>query len=115
MLAEPLACLNCVPFLDPVAIRRDLLGDKTTDRYITGSYEPQPAVISLNAATSSTAVSMFLAATVGFPGNARHLIGRPIEGVVRAIGSSRNMACIVCAPQNALAKGDTWPMLARST
>lgn len=114
MLAEPLACLNCSPLLDPVAIRRDLLGDKSTDRYIVGTYEPQPAVISINAASSSTAVSMFLSAVVGFPGNARHLIGRPIDGVVRAVSTPRNDACIVCAPQYALARGDTWPMLAPS-
>lgn len=111
MLAEGLACLNCHPLLDPVAIRRDLLRDLSTDRYIVGAPEPQPAVISLNAATSSSAVSMMLSATIGFPGNARHLIGRPIEGIVRPILSEPNPSCIVCASENALAKGDLWPMI----
>jgi hypothetical protein len=111
MLAEGLACLNCHPLLDPTAVRRDLLLDKSSDRYIVGAAEPQPAVISLNAATSSTAVSMFLSAVIGFPGDARHLVGRPIDGSVRPVVASQNPTCIVCAPENALARGDSWPMI----
>ncbi|MBZ9852076.1 ThiF family adenylyltransferase [Mesorhizobium sp. CA14] len=113
MLAEPLACLNCHPLLNPVSVRRDLLADVRSDPYFVGHFEPQPAVISLNAATSSMAVSMFLSAVTGFPGSARHLVGRPIEGSVRPVSSVPDPNCIVCARDNALAKGDSWPMIWR--
>ncbi|CDX44965.1 UBA/THIF-type NAD/FAD binding protein [Mesorhizobium sp. ORS 3359] len=113
MLAETLACLNCHPLLDPVAIRRDLLADQTSDPYFVGHFEPQPAVISLNAATSSMAVSMLLSASTGFPGQARHLVGRPIDGAVRPIKSTPDPTCIVCAAGNALAMADSWPMIWR--
>ncbi|MER8537288.1 ThiF family adenylyltransferase [Mesorhizobium sp. M1005] len=113
MLAESLACLNCHSLLDPAAVRRDLLADSRSDPYFVGHFEPQPAVISLNAATSSMAVSMFLSAVTGFPGEARHLIGRPIEGSVRPVSSRSDPTCVVCAQDNALAKGDSWPMIWR--
>ncbi|MER8982040.1 ThiF family adenylyltransferase [Mesorhizobium sp. M0152] len=113
MLAEPLACLNCHPLLNPVSVRRDLLTDVRSDPYFVGHFEPQPAVISLNAATSSMAVSMFLSAVTGFPGSARHLVGRPIDGSVRPVSSVPDPNCIVCSRGNALAKGDSWPMIWR--
>ncbi|MEI9401736.1 ThiF family adenylyltransferase [Mesorhizobium argentiipisi] len=115
MLAEGLACLNCYPLLDPNAVRRDLMVDPSTDPYIVGTFEPQPAVISINAATSSMAVSMFLSAMVGFPGDARHVVGRPIEGIVRPVKSNPNPSCVVCGTLYALAKGDTWPMIWRQS
>jgi molybdopterin/thiamine biosynthesis adenylyltransferase len=111
MLAPSLPCLNCYPLLNPVAIRQELLRDRATDPYIVGFHEPQPAVISINAATSSNAVTMFLSAAAGFPGSPRHLIGRPMDGFVRPISGQSNLECVVCAPQNAFARADSWPMI----
>jgi len=115
MLAEGLPCLNCHPLLDPVSVRRDLQLDTSIDPYIVGHYEPQPAVVSLNAQTSSSAVSMFLSAVTGYPGNSRHLVGRPIDGVVRAVASAPNLDCVVCSHENTLARADGWPMIWRAS
>jgi molybdopterin/thiamine biosynthesis adenylyltransferase len=111
MLAPELPCLNCYPLLNPTAIRQDLLRDRATDPYIVGFYEPQPAVISINGAASSNAVTMFLSAVAGFPSVPRQLIGRPIDGFVRPVSAQSNPDCVVCAPRNAFARADSWPMI----
>ena len=112
MLAPGLPCLQCHNFLDPEAVRRDLLSqqERVQDPYIVGEHEPQPAVISLNGTVASLAVSMGLSAIVGFPINARHQIYRADQGVVRAVESASVSNCIVCSHQGALGRGDSWPL-----
>jgi hypothetical protein len=116
MLAPTLSCLQCNGFLDPEMVRRDLMSDveRAQDRYIVGDPQPQPAVISLNSTASSLAVTMFLAAVIGFPMKARnqnYIIG---EGAVRGVAAEPLKDCIVCsASRGALAKGDSWPMIWR--
>jgi hypothetical protein len=112
MIAPGLSCLVCHPLLNPEAIRRDLMSEpaRSADPYVVGFHEPQPAVVSLNGTATSSAVTMFLAAVTGLPGSARHLIGRPLDGIVRPIVAERRAGCVVCADENAAGKADAWPM-----
>lgn len=112
MLAPGLPCLICHPLLNPEAVRRDLMSEdaRDADPYVVGFHEPQPAVVSLNGTATSSAVTMFMAAVTGLPGRARHLIGRPLDGVVRPIVAQPKLGCIVCGAENALGKADAWPM-----
>ena len=116
LLAPGLACLTCANLLDPEQIRRDLLTDfeRQADPYITGGGEPAPAVISLNGAVASLAVTMFLNTAVGIPGAARFLNYNAITGVVRPAVCQPHPSCIVCSHRGALARADEWPLAARS-
>jgi len=110
MLAPGLACLVCQSLLDPEVVRHDLLSEEERQRdpYIVGAQEPQPSVISLNGTVSSLAVTMFLAATLGVPLEARHQIYIADRGVVRAVASSPLPDCVVCSLRGSLARGDLW-------
>ncbi len=112
MLAPGLACLVCQGLLDSEAVRRDLLSEeeRRRDPYIVGAVEPQPSVISLNGTVSSLAVTMFLAATLGLPLQARHQIYLADRGVVRAVESSPLPDCVVCSLRGSLARGDLWTL-----
>jgi molybdopterin/thiamine biosynthesis adenylyltransferase len=115
MLAPGLACLLCSHVLDPEAVRRDLLTDeaRAADSYIIGAAVPQPAVISINSAATSLAVTMFLSAAVGIPVAARHQRLRFETGIVSSIATEPMSGCPWCSPGGALARGDTWPMPGR--
>lgn len=117
MLASGLACLLCSHILDPETVRRDLLTDeaRAADSYIVGAAVPQPAVISINSAAASLAVTMFLSATVGIPVAARHQRLRLETGVVSSIATHPASSCPWCSPDGALARGDSWPMPGRGT
>jgi len=113
MVASGLACLACHPLLSPDAVRRDLMSSRAreADPYIVGFQEPQPAVVSINGAATSAAVTMFLTALMGLPGRARHLVGRPLDGTVRAAISDPRNGCVVCGRNNAFRRADSWPVM----
>jgi molybdopterin/thiamine biosynthesis adenylyltransferase len=113
MLAPGLPCLLCTGVLDPEAVRRDLLTveARAADPYIVGAPTPQPAVISINGAASSLAVTMMLSATTGIPVAARHQRLRLETGVVSRVDAEPQPGCPVCSA--ALATGDAWPMPGR--
>ncbi|MFC3674062.1 ThiF family adenylyltransferase [Ferrovibrio xuzhouensis] len=115
MLAPGLSCLQCEETLNPEQVRRDFLSEeeRRADPYIPKENIPQPAVISLNSTVSSMAVTMFLAATVGIPSAARHLVYRIMDGSVRPVRPAPLDGCLVCSPDWALAKGDRWEMIWR--
>ena len=116
MLAPGLPCLVCHALLSPEAVRRDLMTRQAReqDPYIVGFHEPQPAVISINGAATSSAVTMFLTAVTGLPSGARHLVGRPLEGTVRAAIGAPRQDCVVCGPDNAFRRADSWPIMWQS-
>jgi len=115
MLAPGLACMACGNLLDAEQVRRDLMTDfeRQQDPYIVGQPEPAPAVISLNATIASMAITMFLNATVGIPGDARFLNYNAMTGTCRPVLSIPHPSCIVCSHRGALARGDEWPLPAR--
>jgi hypothetical protein len=115
MLSPGLACLQCRQLLDPEAVRRDFMSAQArqADPYITGLVQPQPAVVSLNGTVASLSVTMFLAAVAGVPSRARSLIYRISEGIIKPASFAPQTDCIVCSPRGALAKGHSWPILAR--
>ncbi len=116
MIGPGLPCLVCHPLLSPEAVRRDLLTSqaRAQDPYIVGVHEPQPAVVSINGAATSSAVTMFLAAVTGLPSGTRHLIGRPLEGTVRAVAGASRPGCVVCGTGNAYLRADSWPLMWQS-
>lgn len=113
MLAPGLPCLLCTGVLDAEAVRRDLLtaGARAADPYIVGAPTPQPAVISINSAAASLAVTMMLSVTTGIPVAARHQRLRLETGVVTRVDATPQPSCPVC--EAALACGDSWPMPGR--
>lgn len=115
MLAPGLACLVCQEFLDPAAVRRDLLTqtERAADPYIVGAAVAQPAVISLNGTVASLAVTMMLSAVTGFPSDARHQVYVGTRGVVRTAESLPQKDCVVCSGRGALGRGDSWSMPGR--
>jgi molybdopterin/thiamine biosynthesis adenylyltransferase len=115
MLAPGLPCLLCCGVLDSEAVRRDLLTEeaRAADRYIIGAPTPQPAVVSINGAASSLAVTMFLSAITGVPYGARNQRLRLESGIVSRIEATPRADCPVCSPRGALARGDSWPMPGR--
>lgn len=115
MLAPGLGCLVCGNLLDPERVRVDFLSDfeRTNDPYIVGAHEPAPAVISLNSTMSSQAVTMFLSAVTGIPGNARMLTYNAITGATRPAMINPHPSCYICSPKGGLARADEWPLQAR--
>lgn len=109
-LAHGLPCLICCGILDPEQVRRDLLTStaRSQDPYIIGTPTPEPAVISLNSATASMAVNMFVAMAAGFPGVARNQRLRFETGQGNAIVCAPKPSCPVCSPTGAAEKGDDW-------
>lgn len=117
LLAPGLACLTCARTLDPEQVRRDLLSDfeRQQDPYIVGApAEPQPAVISLNAAVSSLAVTLFLATFAGVPVVPRHQVYDALRGMVRPVADPPVPGCVTCSSDGAFAQGDAWPMPGRA-
>ena len=113
MLAPGLPCLVCHPLLSPEAVRRDLQTPeaRNADPYIVGFQEPQPAVVSINGSATSSAVTMFLTAVTGLTSDVRHLVGRPLDGVVRAATGKPAPGCVVCGTGNAFGRADSWPLM----
>jgi molybdopterin/thiamine biosynthesis adenylyltransferase len=114
MLAPGLRCLVCGDdTLDPDEVRRDLLNEhqRRRDPYFqerTGI--KQPAVISLNSAAASHAVTMFLAAVAGVPMNVRLQALRGIPGVVRPWDDRPRPNCVNCSEDAYFGKGTKHPL-----
>jgi len=115
MLCPGLSCLLCGNLLDPEEVRRDFLSEpeRERDRYIVGAAEPQPSVISFNSTVSSLAVSMFLNAVVGIPGEARFLNYNGLTGMTRSVSGARHPKCVVCSESGSFARGCSWPLPTR--
>jgi len=115
MLAPGLGCLVCGDFLNPEAVRVDLLTDfeRAADPYVVGIHEAAPAVVSLNATVASMAVTMFLAATVGVPSQARLLNYNGLTGATRPAAISPHPTCIACSYSGSLARANEYPLPAR--
>jgi molybdopterin/thiamine biosynthesis adenylyltransferase len=116
MLAPGLPCLLCASVLDPERVRRELLTDeaRSADKYIIGDVVPQPAVISINSAACSLAVTMFLSAVAGIPVMSRHQRLRLESGIVSPVETRASDHCPWCSQGGAMARGDSWPMPGRS-
>jgi len=101
--------------LDPEAVRVDLLTDfeRAADPYVVGIHEAAPAVVSLNATVASMAVTMFLAATVGVPSQARLLNYNGLTGATRPAAISPHPTCIACSHSGSLARANECPLPAR--
>jgi len=115
MLAPGLGCLLCCNTLDPETVRRDLLTAeaRAADPYIVGAIVPQPAVVSINSAASSLAVTMMLSAFTGIPYRSRYQLLRLESGVVSSVEATPNPECPVCSQFGAFARGDSWPVPGR--
>ena len=110
MLSPGLPCLVCTDKLDAEQIRRDLMTERQRKRdpYIVGAAVPQPAVISLNSTMASAAITMFLAAVVGTPSDARMVIYDGTRGSLRPAAMPPRPHCIACSYEGALARGSSW-------
>lgn len=115
MLAPGEPCLLCGDVLDAEQVRRELLTDEARERdqYIQGAVVPQPAVISINSATASLAVTMMLSAFTGMPGAARNQRIRFESGTVSRIAVDPQPACPVCSSTGAVRRGDSLAMPGR--
>ncbi|WP_449428590.1 ThiF family adenylyltransferase [Rhodanobacter umsongensis] len=115
LLAPGLACLTCGGLLNSDEVRRDMMNEfeRAADPYLLGAREPAPAVISINGATTSLAVTMLLAVVAGVPGDARHVLYDAIRPQLRSIRAEPAENCYVCSKNGALAQGDSWPLMAR--
>lgn len=116
LLAPGLPCLTCCDILDAEQIRRDLLTDeaRSRDSYIVGASVQQPAVVSINCAASSLAVTMLLSAITGMPYATRNQRLRLELGVVSRVEIERRPRCPICSEDGALVRGDSWPMPGRN-
>lgn len=117
MLAPGLSCFTCGGLLNGNEVRRDMMSkaERRQDPYLVGAREPAPAVMSLNGTIVSLAVTMFLAAVAGLPSPARHVLYDGLRSRLRTAKGTPEPECIVCSRSGALAKGDSWPIYARTT
>lgn len=99
------ACLWCLGVLDAERIRVEQLPEATRRDeekrgYVQGSNDPAPAVVSINGAIASLAVTELLARVTGFAGDthnrADQLVYRLREGDVRRVSVSSRPDCMWC-------------------
>jgi len=114
-LAPGLPCFTCCGLLDAEEVRRDMMNDeeRARDPYISGAYEPAPAVISLNGTVVSMAVTMFLAISIGVPSEGRYLLYDARLPSLRVVSFACNPDCYICSSKGALARGDSQPLFTR--
>jgi len=117
LLAPGLPCLTCGGLLDANEVRRDMMTmfERRADPYFPGSQDPAPAVMSLNATVAAIATTMMLAVVAAFPSNARHLLYNAMNSTLRSIAAQSQPDCYICSRSGALARGDSWPLFARSS
>ena len=110
LLAPGQPCLVCGNVLDPEQVRRDLLTEdaRRRDQYIMGNDVVQPAVISINGATASLAVTMMLATVTGIPIGSRNQRLRLEAGLVSRVSVAVNPDCPICSAIGTLGRGDTF-------
>ncbi len=100
-LAPGSACLWCLKILDPQRVRaeqlpRQVAEEEASRGYIQSLDEPAPAVVSINGAIASIAVTEFVARTTDFAGSAARasqLMYRLSDGVVRRTFARPGQAC----------------------
>jgi molybdopterin-synthase adenylyltransferase len=109
MLAPGLGCLVCTDgLLDPREVRWDLSNEqqRKADPYFLGRADiKQPAVISLNSAVASQAVTMFLAAVARVPSPARSQLLRGRPGDMRVLDDTPRSQCVNCSTEAFYGKG----------
>lgn len=115
LLSPGLPCLTCTNYLSADQVRRDLQTEveRRADPYFTGPGEPAPAVISLNSAACSIAVTMFLSAVTGLPGP-RAVQGNLSTGHLKPFTAACHPGCITCSSRGALAKALRWELPGRA-
>jgi len=117
MLSSGLPCLVCAGWIDPNQVRIEMMSleQRRADPYfnLEGEGVTQPAVISLNGAVSSVAVTTFLSAVAAIPSNARMVLYDAMRGSMSPTVMTPQGGCIVCSSEGALARGDTWSLPTR--
>jgi molybdopterin-synthase adenylyltransferase len=117
MLAPGLGCLVCRDgLLDPREVRWDLCNEqqRKADPYFLGRADiKQPAVISLNSAVASQAVTMFLAAVAGIPSPARSQLLRGERGDMRVLDDTPRPQCVNCSTDAFYGKGSRYKLPVR--
>jgi hypothetical protein len=117
MLAPSLGCLVCQDgILSPRHVRWDLSNERQrrADPYFSSATGiKQPSVISLNSATASQAITMFLAAVAGIPTNARSQTLRGVQGDMRVLDATPRDDCVNCSAQAFYGKGDAYDLPAQ--
>ena len=88
--------------------------ERKADPYLQGAREPAPAVISVNGTVASVAVTMLLQVVTGIPGSARHVLYDAIACKLRSVRAHPAHNCFVCSKTGAYARGDAWPLNART-
>lgn len=113
-LAPGGACLWCMGILDPERVRAEQLPRATAvaerERgYIAGLNEPAPAVVSINGAVASLAVTELLARLTRFAGQRQRadlLLYRLAAGDVRRSNPKPRPGCPTCSTAGTLGAGD---------
>ncbi len=115
MLSPGLPCLTCSNLLDANEVRRDMMTafERQADPYLRGAREPAPAVMSLNSVVASLAAGMVLGVATDAPFGTGYLLFNAMTGTVRRAQSVAQPDCHICSKTGALARGDSWPLLAR--
>lgn len=116
LLSPGLACLSCSNLLNAAEVRRDMMTafERKADPYLQGAREPAPAVISINGTIASLAVTMLLTVVTGIPGIARHILYDGIACRLRSVRAHPAENCFICSRAGAFARGDAWPLNART-
>lgn len=117
MLSSGMACLVCAGWINSSQVRIEMMTaeQRRNDAYFPGETVDQPAVISLNGAVASMAITTFLSAMAALPSEARMIHYDAIRGSMRPTVMSPTPGCIVCSPDGALARGATWSLPTRHT
>jgi len=113
-LAPGAACLWCLRVLDPQRVRAEQLPRAAARQEIVRGYiqdldEPAPAVVSINGAIASIAVTELLARTTEFTGSQprpSQLMYRLADGVVRRTSPPPSETCPTCSPAGQLGLAD---------
>jgi molybdopterin/thiamine biosynthesis adenylyltransferase len=117
MMAPGLGCLWCARHLDPGRVREELMTEeqRRADPYFQGAANvEQPAVISLNGAVASVAVTMFLAAVAGVPSDPRYVIYDGNRARMNAVEDVRDEHCNYCGVNSTAGWGDTYALPAKA-
>jgi molybdopterin/thiamine biosynthesis adenylyltransferase len=109
MLGPGLPCLTCSNALDPKRIREELMTpeQRAADPYFNEGGVSQPAVISINSAMVSMAVTMFLGAFTAIPVRARWQSYDALSGTVRLLSAKSDVECTICGRAGVVGTGDS--------
>jgi hypothetical protein len=113
MMAPGLGCLWCARHLDPNRVREELMTEeqRAADPYFQGAAQvAQPAVISLNGAVASIAVTMFLSAVAGVPAEPRYVLYDGNRARMNAVEDAHDENCAYCGPVSTAKWGDTYSL-----